>query len=166
MRDGHVVMLEREIGSGKETEVFRTETGGLGVLKLSPDGLFVGTIRTDPASKATTLEILPISGGAAKPLLRAASPEELTWQWHWTGDSQAVIVRKSVPNAEHGEMWLAPLTGSPRKLDIDMSRWVEGGHAQIHPDGRQIAFVATAGQPGAEVWALENFLPVRSLSRK
>ena len=33
------------------------------------------------------------------------------------------------------------------------------GHVQLHPDGRHLAFVANAGQPGAEISALENFLP-------
>ena len=63
--------------------------------------------------------------------------------------------------------WRVPLTGQARKLDIDTSHWDRfgGGDFQLHPDGRQMAFVAAAGEPGAEVWALENFLPVRSAKK-
>jgi hypothetical protein len=52
----------------------------------------------------------------------------------------------------------------PRKLDIDTSKWGDGRFA-VHPDGRQLAFVATVGEPGAEVWALENFLPAQTGKR-
>ena len=49
------------------------------------------------------------------------------------------------------ELWLVPIEGTPRKLAIDLRQWVEGGHVQLHPDGRHLAFVANAGQPGAEI---------------
>jgi hypothetical protein len=57
-------------------------------------------------------------------------------------------------------LWLAPVAGAPRKLDIDVTRWHDGGTFAVHPDGRHLAFTAFAGNAGGEIWALENFLPV------
>jgi hypothetical protein len=33
------------------------------------------------------------------------------------------------------------------------------GRLSFHPDGRRIAFTASGSGHGAEVWAMENFLP-------
>jgi hypothetical protein len=53
----------------------------------------------------------------------------------------------------------------PRKLDIDVNRRATGNWEVIslHPDGRQIAFVA--GQVNSEVWVLVNLLPALKTSR-
>jgi hypothetical protein len=52
-----------------------------------------------------------------------------------------------------------PLEGTPRKLDVDLSKWTGDGDFQLHSNGRHLAFSANAGEPGAEIWALENVLP-------
>ena len=163
-RDGDRVILERDIESENTREIFRTAKAGAGPLNISPDGRLVGYIRTEPASHTSALLVTPIAGGATRPLLRATDPEELRWQ-QWTPDSQAVVTRRHITGIGKDELWLAPLTGQPRTLNVDMHDWAEGGHLELHPDGRQVAFVATAGKPGAEVWALENFLPAVKVSR-
>jgi hypothetical protein len=91
---------------------------------------------------------------------RTVIVERLTWQWQWTPASDAVLARRIAPGARE-DLWLIRLNGQPRRLNVDTSAWFEGGHLQLHPDGRRVAFVDAAGDPGAEVWALENFLPVR-----
>jgi hypothetical protein len=35
----------------------------------------------------------------------------------------------------------------------------------IHPDGHRIAFTGPGPNPGAKVWAMENFLPTSTASR-
>jgi len=64
------------------------------------------------------------------------------------------------------ELWHVTLTsGPPRKLDIDVENWAFlPSSLTLHPDGRRIAFVASAGKQGPEVWMLENILS--SLSSK
>ena len=156
--EGHAVIVERTIASGAETVLFRAMLPGAGVLRASPDNHLVGFVRRDSVGGGSALVVMPIAGGPAQSLLSVAGPDQVNWNWRWTPDSRAIITLTGKPGSP-GTLWMVPLSGQPRKLDIDMSRWVEGGHLDIHPDGRQAAFVATAGEPGAEVWALEN-LPV------
>jgi hypothetical protein len=78
----------------------------------------------------------------------------LTQFWQWASDSQSVFVQKNVGDGI--ELWRLPLSGPPRKLDVDGRQWTEFA---ISPDEKRIAFAARAGKPGNEVWALENFLP-------
>jgi Tol biopolymer transport system component len=105
--------------------------------------------------------VVPLDGGAATPLMRTREPEGFN-PWQWMPDGRSMLVHKVVPGGAD-ELWLAPLDGEPRRLNVDMRNWSgEPGDFDLSPDGRRIAFVATAGAQGAEVWALEHFLtPVR-----
>jgi hypothetical protein len=87
----------------------------------------------------------------------------------WTPDGRAILVLKmgsfsNVGLAAAGganELWHVPVDGgTPRKLDIDVSRVLPGGQGRIrlHPNGRQLAYVS-GHYPTPEVWVLENFLP-------
>lgn len=168
--DGHGVLLQRgggsettvvrrEIQSGTETEILRTalvET----VIQISPDGKFAAFLRSESGVNRF-LVALPIGGGAPKELFRVGSGSEINWQWQWLPDGRGVllIAGPTASNAAPPELWMVPMEGQSRRLNIDMSSWEEGGHFRLSPDGRHAAFVAAAGNPGGEVWALENFLP-------
>ena len=168
-RPDRMVILEREIGSEAAREIFRIAEAGIGPHLVSPDGRFVGYLTREPGGHTSALLVAPIAGGAARPLLRATDPEQVTGWLQWTPDSQAFIVQKGVPAGGSNELWLAPLTGQPRRLDIDLrntSGIAEGGFFELHPDGRQVAFVATAGGSGYEIWALENFMPAEAATKQ
>ena len=156
---GDSILLERDVESGHTREIFRTPMVNGSNLNVSPDGSLVGHIQKDSAGHGSTLVVTPIAGGATIPVLRANDPDEIHWLWKWTPDSQAVVARVNKPGIGHDQLWLAPLNGPPRTLDIDMRSWASEGFLEFHPDGRQVAYVGTAGSPGAEVWALENLLP-------
>ena len=159
-----VVILEREIGSEETREIFRIAETGIGILNVSPDGRFVAYVKTEPTSHTSSLLVTPIAGGAPTVLVRATDPKRL-YVMQWTPDSQAVVLRNDAPGSGNVELWLAPLTGEPRPLNVDTRHWDTEGYFELHPDGRQVAFVGTAGEPGAEVWALENFLPAQAVKR-
>jgi Tol biopolymer transport system component len=161
---------ERDLRSGNERVVFapRTAQSSVSIL-LSPDGRSIATVETTPTS--ATLFVLPVAGGAPRELMRVASPAEGLdgYRANWTPDGQALVVPR-LRNGAAGplELWRVPLDGgASRKLDIGATegRLVGVGGFRLHPDGRQIAFVAYAGTVGPEVWALENFLPVTSARR-
>jgi Tol biopolymer transport system component len=114
---------------------------------------------TADAERNEASVIAPVSGGPPRTLLRVSASEHVFFHYNWTPDGRAVLLATGPYGGPPTDLWLAPLEGSPRRLHIDMRRWVEGGHFQVHPDGRHMVFVASAGEPGAEIWALENVLP-------
>jgi hypothetical protein len=107
---------------------------------------------------------IPVSGGEPRELLRVNRPEWFHRYAYlsWTPDNNALVVGKFNAN-DKKELWLVPISdGNARKLDIDISAMVSRGF-RLSPDGRQIAFVV--GEDAREIWALENFLPVRAASK-
>ena len=157
IRGKDVVILEREVGSEKTREIFTAPVDGTSPRRISPDGRLVGYIRDEPDGRSSTFMVMPIDRGTPTSVL---SGGKLGFYWQWLPDSQGVLVTKWLtPDGEDKELWIVPLNGSPRRVNLDMHRSEDGGLAQIAPDGRHLAFVATAGEPGAEIWALENFLP-------
>jgi Tol biopolymer transport system component len=152
-------VVRRDAQSGNETEILRT--GRLeNEIRISPDGRFAGLLAKESGVNRS-LTALPIGGGAPKELFRVGSGSEINWEWEWLPDGRGVVViaAPTTGNSAPAEMWMVPMEGQSRRLNIDMSSWEEGGHFRLSPDGRYAAFVAAAGNPGAEVWALENFLP-------
>jgi len=162
VHDGDMVLLEREVGTAQVKEIFRTTAAGTRWIRISPDRRLAGFIRERPESASSAFMVTPVSGGATRVLFEAAGSFSLiNASWQWMPDSQGVIIEneKGGASLESREFWHLPLTGTARKLDIDGRQWGWGEGFQVHPDGRQVAFAAQAGEPGAEVWALENFLP-------
>jgi hypothetical protein len=71
--------------------------------------------------------------------------------FQWLPDSQRIVVWKSVNGKTAGTV--ISLQGHPPvALDATIPE-----NAQIHPDGRRIAY--ETGAVTLEVWALEHFLP-------
>lgn len=65
------------------------------------------------------------------------------------------------------ELWLVPVTEErPRKLDVDVDNWLLMDGFRLDRAGKQIAFVAAAGNPGLEIRALENFLPAPTTAKQ
>jgi len=157
IRGNDVVILEREVGSEKTRDIFKAAADGTSTRRISPDGRLVGYIRDEPDGRSSTFMVMPIDHGTPTSVL---SGGKLGFYWQWLPDSQGVLVTKLLtPDGEDRELWIVPLNGSPRRVNLDMHRSHDGGLVQLAPDGRHLAFVATAGEPGAEIWALENFLP-------
>jgi hypothetical protein len=93
-------------------------------------------------------------------LLRVSAPERLAARLHWTSDGRALAVAKERADTGGKELWLVPVADEkPRKLDVDMNNWLLMDGFKVDRAGKQIAFVAAAGNPGLEIRALENFLP-------
>ena len=158
-RDGVRTLVERSIQSGAERVVQSSLPACLVRGQLSPDQRQFGCVVGESAQAA--LIVVPLSGGAPKTLIQAAEGELLN-RWTWLPDSSGVIVDRSADFLSP-VLWMATLSGgAPRKLNIDTSKWVEGGHFQVHPDGKHLSFVADVADPGSEVWALENILPRKS----
>jgi hypothetical protein len=159
-RGRDIVIVERDLASEQTTEIFRAAADGTSVRRLSPDGRLVGYVRDDATGRASTFMVMPRSGGPATAVFGGG---RLGFHWQWLPDSQgALVTRFRTPEGPEVELWIVPLDGEAKRVDLDMRLSHDGGLVQLDPAGRRIAFVATAGEPGAEVWALENFLPARN----
>jgi Tol biopolymer transport system component len=154
------VLIERDLASGAEREVvkFPSAPGAVGV---SPDGSLVAY---DAAGSAggEDLFVMSTAGGPPRVLLHVAAPEHLA-RFEWASEGAAIAVAKRRDDGAASELWLVPVGGErPHKLDLNIDNWsIEDGF-RFDRAGRHVAFVATAGQPGLEIRALENFLPARA----
>jgi Tol biopolymer transport system component len=141
-------LLTLDLESGKERELYEGQVGYV----LSPDG------RRLALADREALKLLPASGGEPRELLRLQGPESIT-EMAWTADGRDLLFVKANPsNQEQSpELWQIRVpSGEARKVG-SLVKGLNG--LSVHPDGRRIAF--TAGeQRGAEVWVMENFLPV------
>ena len=158
------VIIERELGSGVERELGRLPAAP-GDYVISPDGRDVAYLQTDP-SGSQGIFVMPITGGAPRALLQVSAPERLLWKIDWTADGHALAVAKERGASGRQELWLVPVgKGKPRKLDIDVDKWVIRDGLRVDRSGKLIAFVAAAGKQGLEIRALENFLPAQATAK-
>ncbi len=158
---GEVAMIERNLDSGAERDVFRRR--GLAGGEVSPDGRYVAVWRVDaneatrPASTPATVLLIPTAGGEPRELLRSTPAEEV-FRIHlaWGPGGRSLLVQKNT--ADGAQLWAIPIDGGERrKLDLNFSNAVG---MRIHPDGRQVAYLD--GENRYEVMVLENFLPANT----
>ena len=169
------VVLEQDLKTGAEREVFRHRhlTNVLG--SSSRPGAFGETgrfiaILTDPSSKTVSWVSVALDGRETLELVRATPPESLTL-FTVTADGSVAIVKRvrRLNGEEQSDLLRVPLDGSPARTitlgDFNARELPGGLNFSIHPDGKQVAFVAerARAQVPYEVWVLENFLP--SLAR-
>jgi Tol biopolymer transport system component len=170
--------IELDLAFGAEREVVRRPW--LAAANISPDGRYIATASIDSASNSRTLLVIPIAGGEPREMMRVPSdldPPNLTQFGQgqqlrvllWAADSRSLLVRKLFSDGKQPEeLWNVPLDGgAPRKLDGRLDVNAErnsGAGVFLSPDGRRIAFVpampSAAQRLPAQVWSLENFLPV------
>jgi Tol biopolymer transport system component len=143
-------LLRRNIETGQEQELFRTNFPASFSYVLSPDGKQIALNLS-----RQQLKIMPVAGGEARELLRLT--EEESRQFTWTADGRHLIFDKAKVNEPtKNELWRIPIEGgAPQKLGIAMEKI---GGLYMHPDGRRIVFAA-GSRSKQEVWVMENFLP-------
>ena len=149
--DANGAIQARDLASGRDRELFRSSPGA--PMHLSPDGRWIAVRGT-----SANVTLVSLAGEPLRQLPAVAPTPTLSAHMAWTPDSRAVVVRNMVAGAAGGELWLVPLTGTSRRLDVDVSRMATGsdGAFRLHPDGRRLAFLS--GRRGTEIWVLENFL--------
>jgi len=163
---------ERDLRTGAERDVFTHSLMQNGS-EVSPDGRYLAVqTSADPVSQTSSVWLVPVEGGEPRELVRgpAASLIAAVSTLSWTPDSRALLTARRAGTAV--ELWLIEIeTSRARKLDIDVSDWsladdrapgLDVGFA-LSPDGRSIAFLV--GKSGAEVWAMEGWLPRLNASK-
>jgi Tol biopolymer transport system component len=157
-RSGRQWIVERQVQSEAERDVVAVPGGCQNSVRLSPDRRMVGCTARVDSDRTMTFLVAPVDGGIARAVLRVPNGEALSNFWSWLPDGRgAILIRTDARGTD--ALCHVTLEGTPRKLDVDLSKWTGDGDFQLHPDGRHLAFSANAGEPGAEIWALENVLP-------
>jgi Tol biopolymer transport system component len=140
-------LKERDLASGAEREIVRHPNLGR-VSAPSPDGVYL-MAWVDPPTGDQGLLLVTLADGQQ----REFPVKGLTDSFAWTPDGQAVLALTK--DGARKNLFRVPINGeAPQKLDT----WPDGADGfSLSPDGRRVAFLM--GKRGAEVWALENFLP-------
>jgi Tol biopolymer transport system component len=131
-------------------------------LELSPDGLWLAFSGVDaappPEYEATTLNVIPASGGPARLLLRISGQEWMKVVGWAPNSGEILFTRGDKLGGEASTtLWrISAIGGVPSSIETG----VPVLHAiRFHPDGRRVAF--DAGRRGAEIRALTVFFPRR-----
>src|SRR5688572_10337254 len=163
--DGHVYyrrgasVLLRDLASDNEREIVRIPTDRPNEIAMSPDGRHL-VYQASHAAGSQGLFQIPIGGGEPRLLFEVKAPERLMMRFDWTANGSAIAVATRRDDNENQSLWMVPIDGrKPRRLDVDVNNWSILDGFRFDRAGKQVAFVATAGAPGLEIRALENFLP-------
>jgi Tol biopolymer transport system component len=157
-------VIERDLATGAEREAGQIPNAGVGPMVLSPDGRDIA-YEADESSGGKGLFVKPLAGGVPRPVFHVTAPERL-FRAQWTADGRALAVTKQLDETGRWELWLVDVNGEkPRKLDINVENWMMEDGFRFDRAGKQVAFVAAAGQPGLEIRALENFLPAAAATQ-
>ena len=153
-------IIERSIASGDEREVVRIPAERLIEFAVSPDGRHVVYQAPQATPGSEGLFLIPVAGGQPHLLLGVKAPERLMYRIEWTADGTAVATATRNDDSGNQALWLIPIdSGKPRRLDVNIDNWLIGDGFRFDRAGKRVAFAASAGQPGLEIRALENFLP-------
>jgi Tol biopolymer transport system component len=151
-------IIGRNIATGDEREAVRIPSDRPGQIVMSPDGRHVAYLALEAGGRG--LFMIPVAGGEPRLLIARKTPERLTDRFDWTADGTALVI--AIRREDNGEnaLWFVPVDGRPaRRLEIDVAKWAILDGFKFDRSGKRVAFVAQAGEPGAEIRALENFLP-------
>jgi Tol biopolymer transport system component len=154
-------VIERHLASRAEREI-ATLPDNAGRTTVSPDGQRIAYLVSSGPSGTGELFVVPVSGGTPRSVFRPAAPGRLSnpMRLEWTADGKALVVVVRRDESDPGAIWLVPVDGgTPRRLNIDTSRWTMQDGFHFDATGTQVVFVAASGDPGLEIRALENFLP-------
>jgi Tol biopolymer transport system component len=151
----------RDLESGRETELVRAESPSfIRQFALSPDGRQVAFTWDVGGQKKGCLKVIPATGGEPRELFCTDESSVFHQTVRWTPDGRHIVFGLAKPSGDLAhhltvELWrIAAEGGQPQKLGLGMD-FLQ--FLAVHPDGRRVAF--TVGQPAAEVWVMENFLP-------
>ncbi|MGB2863634.1 MAG: protein kinase [Sedimentisphaerales bacterium] len=136
-----------DLATDRETELY-TGAGGLRGMDVSPDGQWLAFYQGEDS-----LVVMSSVRGEPREIVHLDEDEvnhTLRTFVRWTPDGEHLLFSK-----RESQMWKVHAeTGVQQQIGPTIEGIVR---ADMHPDGRQIAF--TVQQSGSALWVMENFLP-------
>jgi Tol biopolymer transport system component len=130
--------------------------------ELSPDGERLAIVTSDEQwakDFVVAIKVRGLSGAGTKEVARMAPRENVT-SLAWTPDGKRLVYTKALPNTNQGvegptEVWATEVdSGQSVKLKFSLPHIRD---IAIHPDGRQIAFLAGL-YGGQDLWVMEGLM--------
>jgi Tol biopolymer transport system component len=145
-----------DLSSRQKNEIL-SRKGKISCPSPSPDGSWLAFEIEREDGSGRDLAVMPVKGGETRTLAVSNSMGDFAW----TPDSKQILFAKFVPGSGYGssrqELWSVPVRGgAPKNLGLESRlMWL----LTVHPDGIRIAY--SDHQSKAEIWVMENFLPVK-----
>ncbi len=146
-------LVARDLKSG-EDKVLVSGFVGFGAA-VSPDGGQIAFTSISGENYVfSTLYVLSLKEDKRREIFKLKNPEDFG-PIAWSPDgSRLLFVRRNFKENKF-EIWQIPVEGGqPQNLRLSTTAV---SPISIHPDGKRIAY--SFGQPKAEIWVMENFLP-------
>ena len=141
--------MVRDRETGREKELLPAGRLAIDTWALSRDGRKLALLVSHLDKKSMTINVMPSAGGEPREIITL--PDIGAQVLEWEPDGRSLIFAR----ARNSELWRVPAEGGkPEKLDVSGKNM---RLLRLHPDGQRIAF--DAGEPTAQVWEMENFLP-------
>jgi Tol biopolymer transport system component len=150
-------IIARELESGKEEIFYRSDD--FYTLAISPDGQWLAL--SYPRSNTPHLTLVSTVTGESRELFRFKAGTEIGMlpSTCWSADGNYLLLGIKDRESDHDDVELCRISivgAEIEKLGIRIES--EFVNLNVHPDGQHISF-STSGQPSAEVWVMDNFLP-------
>lgn len=150
-------LVARDIENGNEKIIYKSED--FYNLSLSPDGKWMALCFIGGGGNPG-VKILPVSGGETRELIKFEEGIRLGRNCsNWTPDGKYFLFAMRDTRVDNTKFELCRIPVSGGELEKTGLKMEYGFmHLSIHPDGRHIVF--SSFEPSAEIWVMENFLPV------
>ena len=151
-----MVLVERDLASGNERELLRSKEIDARTVSVSPDGRQIAYGIIDRDKGYSALMLVPAAGGDARELLRVPGQTGGGFVT-WSSDGKSLIVTGA------REVWMLSVADGRMQKSEDFGLSDIRG-LRVQPGGNKLVFFRPTAN-SAEVWALENFLPVLKASK-
>jgi Tol biopolymer transport system component len=155
-------LLERDLESATETEIYRGPREEPLTIALSPDGGALAFVNRHPdkAGAERIVRVVPTAGGTARDIYRFSHPTNASVRVEFSADGKSLLLprRKAPPGDLADSLFRLPISGGePQDLGLTM---VDLSHLSAHPDGERLLFSSRgAEKKNNEIWVMEDFLP-------
>ena len=163
----------RNLTAGRATDLYKPPAPiQLGsTLAVSANGQHIAFEISNTEARTTSVMVMTVSGEQPREVgPPVALPDVVADIWALTPDGRYVLYTTANQESGARKLWrIAVDGGAPQEIRLPMGRLgtistIRGNEVSIHPDGQQIAFIASP--PARQsVWALENFLPKARATR-